>query len=111
MRNNEMTNVATVLEVMEPSPTALRGYRICISGHMGRPRDRIAEMIADAGGEFHKSLTQRTTHLVTNGDWSAGTIKGKVSSKVRKAREYGARVLSEQQLYDLMMSDPEGSDG
>lgn len=108
-RKNEMTNVATVLEVMEPEPDALRYCRICISGHLGRPRDQVAAMIEKAGGEFHKSMTWRTTHLVTNKDWSKGTVNG-VSSKVRKAREMGVKVITEQELYDLMLVSSNGDD-
>ncbi len=105
MRNNEMTKEATVLQVMEVGPKTLKGYRICISGHLGKPREEVAQLIEQAGGEFHPNVAWNTTHLVTNKDWSAGTIVGTKSAKLRKAEERGVKLLSEQQLYALLSKD------
>lgn len=104
-RNNDMTALNDVLEVMEPSPDALRGMTVCITGHLGKPRDQIVEMIRKAGGRFDKSVRWGVTHLVTNADWNAGSVKGKVSSKYRKAQEYGVKIISEAELYALMMKE------
>lgn len=102
-RNNDMTRVAAVLDVMEPAADALRGKTFCITGHMGRPRAEIEEMIRKAGGRTSPNVAYGVTHLVSNEDWSAGTIGSKKkSSKQLKAESLRIMVISEASLYELM---------
>lgn len=102
-RINEFTDLATIAEVMEIGDT-LKGKSICVSGHLGRPRQDIKKLIEMAGGEFNDTLTGFTTHLLTNADWTKGSTVGKVSSKYAKAARYGVKIINEKQFYDILCS-------
>jgi DNA ligase (NAD+) len=102
-RNNSLTKLATVIDVLEPKPDSLRGKVVCITGHMGKPRHDVEELIRRAGGETSSDVAWNTNLLVSNQDWSAGTIGSKKkSSKQLKAERRGIRVISEKELYDMM---------
>lgn len=108
-RTNEMSQLADVAAVMLESNTALRGKKICITGHLGKTRAEIAKLIEDAGGEFHSSVKWDTTHLLCNEDWNAnsvtGSLKGKaVSSKFEKAKKQGIRVINEAEFYAILVA-------
>lgn len=105
MRNNDNTKLATVIDVLEPAPDALRHKVICITGHMGKPRHEVEELIRRAGGETTSDVVWNTNILVSNQDWSAGTIGNKKkSSKHIKAEKRGIRIINEKQLYDMMQA-------
>ena len=101
-RTNEMSQMADVAAVMLDDSTALRGKRICISGHLGKTRDEIVKLIEDAGGTFHDTIKSDTTHLLSNADWTKGSINGKVSSKFDKARRWGVRIISEKDFFAML---------
>jgi NAD-dependent DNA ligase len=101
-RNNQMTGMAEVVEVMEPNAT-LKGMTFCMTGHLGKPRAEIQQMIIAAGGQVSSSLTRYVTHLITNEDWTATTVGGAGSSKYQKARGYGTKIISEAKFYEMIM--------
>ena len=108
-RVNEMTDMAEVASVMLDSSTALKGKKICITGHLGKTRDEIVKLIESAGGVFHDGIKWDTTHLLTNADWNANSVHGqlggkKVSSKFEKARRQGIKIINERQFYDLLVA-------
>lgn len=108
MRNNENTKLATVIDVLEPSPNALRDKVVCITGHMGKPRHEVEDLIRRAGGRTTADVAWDTNLLVSNQDWSAGTIgRKKKSAKQIKAERTGVRVVSEKELYDMMQPGSE----
>lgn len=106
-RVNEFTDLATVIEVMEVKD-CLKDAKICITGHLGRPRQDIEKLIRTAGGEVHTSIKWSTTHLLTNADWTAGSTHGgsvgkkKVSSKYAEACRYKVKIISEKDFYDIL---------
>lgn len=105
MRNNDNTKLATVIDVLEPAPDALRGRVVCITGHMGKPRAEVEELVRRAGGQTTPDVAWDTNLLVSNQDWSAGTIGDKKkSSKQIKAERRGVKVVSEKELYDMMQA-------
>ena len=108
-RTNETTNFLEIVSVMEITGKPLKGMRICVTGHLSLPRDRWVEIIEQAGGTFHKSVAYNTTHLCTNADWTQGSINGKVSSKYEKAQRFGVKIISEQDLLDLIVKGEEKS--
>ena len=106
-RINEMTDLATIIEVMEVQ-NALRGKRFSITGHLGRPRKEIVAIIEQAGGNFDKAPVWGTTYLITNNDWNKGsTIKKGASKKLLKAQEQGIKIISEQAFYDMIIEQGE----
>jgi len=105
MRVNEYTNLAEIAQVMEIR-NVLQGKRICVTGHLGRPRQEIAKIIGMADGVFHERIQYDTTHLLTNADWNAGSTAGKVSSKFIKAQKNGVKFINEKDFYDLLCSGP-----
>lgn len=98
-RINEFTDMATIVEIMEVSDT-LRGKNICITGHLGRPRKDIVNIIGLAGGVFHNSVKWNTDLLLTNADWT--NAAGNVASKFQKAIQKGVKTISEKDFYDLI---------
>jgi NAD-dependent DNA ligase len=106
-RVNEFTDLATVVEIMEVE-NSLKGKSFSITGHLGRPRHEIVKIIESAGGRFDKSPGWGTRYLITNQDWTKGTINGSKSNKLRKAEREGVKIITEAQFYDmLMVSDEE----
>ena len=111
-RNNETTALWTVIQVMEVTG-ALKGERVCITGHVGLPREQIQGIIRQAGGEVHDSVKPDTTILVSNGDWTATTVGErngvKKSSKMLKAEENNkwgrvrTKIISEEMFCQLLI--------
>jgi len=101
-RNNERTDVVKMLTVMEVENKVLSGKTLCITGHLARPRKEIEELIIQAGGTPVKTVSYGLHFLVTNEDWTKGTVE-KVSSKYAKAKKLGTRIISEQKLLDMIM--------
>jgi NAD-dependent DNA ligase len=104
-RKNDTTDMLDVIAVMEPEGKPLKGMRICITGHLAKPRAEVQELIANAGGEIDESVRYGTTHLVTNADWTKNSLGDgkKVSSKYEKAKRFGCKIINEQQLLDLII--------
>ncbi len=107
MRKNERTNAVVVAEVMEAGADTkpFRGKSFSISGHLSKTRAAIVALIEQAGGRFDKSPSYATTYLITNLDWSTGSVDG-VSKKLLRARMNGTKLLTEQQFLDMLMRDP-----
>ena len=108
MRVNENTDLATVIEIMEPG-NALRGKRFSITGHLGRKRDDVIKIIEECGGSFEKQPTYGVHYLITNADWNAGAVKGGKSNKLRKAEANGTKIISEAKFYEMIMDNAEDS--
>lgn len=72
----------------------LTGKSFCVTGKLSKSRDSIWELIELQGGDVHKSVKKATTYLV------AGENVGR--TKTDKAVKYGAKVISEQDLYDML---------
>lgn len=102
-RVNEKTDLIDMIEVMEVEGKPLRGMRICITGHLAKPRKEIEKLIEEGGGQFHSSIKYNTTHLLTNADWTKNSVDG-VSSKFAKAKQYGCKIISEEQFLALLAS-------
>ena len=102
-RRNDTTDFLEVVAVMETSGKPLKGMRICITGHLAKPRDQWVTLIEQAGGEFHKSVSWNTTHLCTNEDWTKNSIKGKASSKYEKAQSLRIKIINEATLLDMIV--------
>lgn len=106
-RINEGTNLATIVEIMEVE-NALKGKRFSITGHLGRPRKEIEEIIRKSGGFFDKAPGYGTHYLITNADWNPNsTVQKGASLKLLKAGKLGVRIISESQFYDMIMSNGE----
>lgn len=97
MRHNEFTEMPKIATVMVEEKK-LKGMRICITGHLGATRAEIEELITTLGGYVEKNVTYSTTHLLTNQDWNDGSK----SSKFQKAKEYGVKLITEAQFYELI---------
>lgn len=106
-RPNEQTDLWCVVEVMEVT-NAFRGKSFSITGHLGRKRDDIVKIIEQAGGVFHKTPEWRTTYLITNRDWNAGsTVKDGASRKLLKAQANGTKIISEEEFCALLIAHGE----
>ena len=102
-RKNDTTDILDMIAVMEPEGRPLKGMRICITGHLAKPRKEWNDIIIAAGGIVQDGVKYDTTHLVTNEDWTTGSIKGKVSSKYAAAQRQRTKIISEQALLDIII--------
>jgi DNA ligase (NAD+) len=86
----------TTVPVDDGAPAAgpLAGRAFCVTGTLSLPRERVHELLRQAGGTIHETVKKDTTDLV------AGEKVGK--AKLDKARKLGVRVLSEEELWALV---------
>jgi BRCT domain type II-containing protein len=84
---------------------ALKGKRVSITGHLGRPRKDIVSIIERAEGRYDETPKCGTTYLVTNRDWTAKTQEKGASRKLIAAKQNGVKILSEQDFYDLIVAN------
>jgi NAD-dependent DNA ligase len=103
-RETQLSDEARTLQVMEVQATKhTRGRRICFTGHLGLARSEYQRIVEDAGMHFEKSVGYGLHYLCTNGDWTAGSLKGaKKSRKLAKAESLGVKIINEKQLLDLL---------
>ncbi len=73
---------------------SLETLSFCVTGTLTRPRAEIHELIKAAGGEIHKSVTQKTAYLVT------GEKVGQ--AKIKKAEAAGTKVIDEATLMSML---------
>ncbi|HYX39513.1 MAG TPA: NAD-dependent DNA ligase LigA [Oligoflexus sp.] len=78
-----------------PGSGPLAGKQFVITGALSRPRESIEKAIREAGGKTGSSVSKNTFALVTN-----ETDTG--SSKMKKAKELGIPIWSEDQLMAMM---------
>lgn len=102
VRNNKMSRLAEVHEVLEPDGTTLKGKSFSITGHLGKPRPQIISLIQAGGGEFHKEPSWDTHFLISNQDWSKGTVKGGSSKKLDKAVRNGTKIITEEEFFRML---------
>lgn len=72
----------------------LSGYRIVITGTLWVTRDRVYQMIRDAGGYPQDRVDSRTNLLVI------GQQPG--NNKIRDAARYGIECISDSELGDIL---------
>lgn len=102
-KQNDSTDILNVMAVNEDTSTALRGKRVCFTGHMGMTRDEMMKFIVAHGGQVHDGVKGNTNLLVTNRDWNKGsTITEKKSSKLIKAEQQRIKIVSEKELLDMV---------
>lgn len=98
---SDQANTWAVIDVMDVTG-ALKGKTVSFTGHLGLPRDQIIAIIEKAGGTFVDRPRYGTTWLITNADWTKGTVKGKVSSKYTDAVNNFVQIISEQKFIDYI---------
>ena len=109
-RNNDHTGLALVAEVMEAGAESkpFKGKSFSITGHLGQPRAKIVQLIEQAGGRFDESPKWGTTYLITNLDWTAGTVKGSASKKLQAAKDNRVTIISEAKFFEMLAPDLQG---
>ena len=105
--HTDQANTWQVIDVMELT-NALKGIRVCVTGHLGLSRNEVSAIIQRAGGCLEDSVRYGVKYLITNKDWTTGSIIGAKSNKLRKAEELGVKVISEQAFIDLIVERAEG---
>jgi NAD-dependent DNA ligase len=106
-RNNEKTDLWTVVEVMEVS-NALKGKIFSVTGHVGVTRDRLIKIIETAGGQFEPRPRHGVHYLITNKDWNRGsTVEAKRSSKLIEAEKNRIKIISEDQFCQMIIDNGE----
>lgn len=96
-----MTDMADVVAVLEPQDT-LVGKSFCMTGHLGKPRHELADLIVKAGGTVEKTVRYGLDYLITNEDWTASTVGAKGSSKYQKAKQYRVKIINEETFFKMI---------
>lgn len=99
--NGEMVrNLARYFTFEKPQTTSnsssLEGKTFCITGSLNHfaNRDEAKEKIESLGGKVSGSVSTKTSYLVCNEESN--------SSKCRKAKEIGVRIISEDELIEMI---------
>lgn len=82
------------MEAKKTSSNALEGKTIVISGNFSISRDEMKRLIEDNGGKNSSSVSGKTSYLL------AGSKPG--PEKMKKAAELGIKVISEEQLMNML---------
>ena len=80
------------------APAMGRSYTFVITGRLSQPRSYFENLIKDAGSNIAGSVSKNTDYLLCEDIHSQ-------SSKAKKARSLGVRIISEMQLADILASD------
>lgn len=91
---SEIESVIPYLTFKSSSIGGLTGITFCITGTLSRKRDDIVKDIEDLGGQVSGSVTKNTDYLVCNSPSG--------SSKYKKATELGVKVITEEELKEIM---------
>lgn len=78
----------------------LSGMIIALTGRLSKNKEEYAQIIASNGGTFSNTVTKKVTHVVAKEGDAA-------SSKLDKARKYGATVVGEDFLSGLALRERE----
>ncbi len=71
----------------------LAGKTFVLTGTLSLPRNRVKELIQQAGGTVSSSVSRKTDYVVVGED---------PGSKLRKARELGVATIGERELWELI---------
>lgn len=99
--HNEILELAKYLTFEKPHITSnsnnLNGKTFCITGSLVyfSNRDEAKEKIENLGGKVSGSVSKKTDYLVCNDDKST-------SSKMKKAKEFGVKIISEVELAEML---------
>ena len=93
----EIDSLIQCIEVkdIEEKTGGLSGFSFCITGTLSSPRKTIEQLIEANGGEMKSSVGAGLTFLI-QADPSS------VSSKSEKAKKIGTKVISEDDLYEMI---------
>lgn len=91
----ELVSLGMTFKEKEKRESKISGLKICITGALSEKRSVIEERIRDHGGSTLGSVSKKTDILVTNEQSSD-------SKKFVKAKELGIKIISEQELKDLI---------
>lgn len=84
-----------VIAVFEKKSGRLVGQAFVVTGTLETmSRDQAADRIRNLGGTFQTAIAKDTTYLVTG-----GKVGG---SKLKKAQEYGTKIINEAQLQEII---------
>ena len=96
---NYLKELAKLLKIQEPvksESSSITGMHVCVTGKLEKlSRKDVEKLIKSKGANFDTSVTSNTDILVTN-DITSG------SSKLNNARKYGTKIISEEELYELL---------
>lgn len=76
----------------------LKGKTFCITGKLNKynNRDELIKDIEEHGGKYVSSVTKKTDYLINNDTES-------MSSKNKKAKEFGCKIISEEDYNDMKL--------
>ena len=92
---DELLEIGFVFEENTQHATIISGKKICITGALSEKRATIEEWIREGGGIIVASVSSNTDYLLTNESEST-------SSKYKKARALGTKIISENDLKKML---------
>jgi DNA ligase (NAD+) len=75
--------------------SSLAGKSFVLTGALSMPRNRVKDLIQDAGGTVASGVSKKTDFLVAGAD---------PGSKLKKAKELDVEILDENQLLEMIES-------
>ncbi|MFX1459687.1 MAG: NAD-dependent DNA ligase LigA [Promethearchaeota archaeon] len=98
---NEMISVLKkgVIKIKEPSKGQLNGKSFCFTGALkSMTRDQAKTLLEEKGAIFKNSVVKNLDYLITNDPHSG-------SEKNLKAKEYGIKIITEEQFLNILKSN------
>ena len=84
--------------IIEEKENAATKGTVVITGKLSMSKDSFKEIIENAGYCYSDNITKDTTILI------ADNVNGN-SSKLRKAREKGIKIITEDEFFDLQQKE------
>lgn len=104
IRNDQRWHGKAFTKTEAPANGPLSGMAFCVTGELGSmSREEFGKTVVANGGLIKDSVTRKVTHLVTNNPNSN-------SSKNRKAKELGIKVITEDQFLNMIGAGREDLD-
>jgi len=91
----ELRKFITPVEKEKVIVTSGKSYTFVITGKLSNPRDYYKELIESKGSKVVGSVSKNTDYLLCEDSNSTST-------KAKKARELGVKVISEEELYSIL---------
>jgi DNA ligase (NAD+) len=95
---------AGIVPVTPDEQGPLAGLTFCFTGSSSRPRNELTQLVESKGGHVLASVTKELNYLVIADPAST-------SSKAQKARKYGTKLITEDDLDKLIAEREAGSAG
>ena len=93
----KLVKVESIEKENKKSKNIFEGKIFVISGTLSKPREDFQSIIENLGGKVSSSVSKRTDYVLLG-----ESEDGKISTKERTAREFGVKIINEEEFNKLI---------